>query len=161
MKNYISSVLLFLIIQNILVTIETIPYMNMVSGLQGERADIWTTPFLKIKSFFSYVLGFAAVLYLYIVYIVDKASVLEAAIFGFMLYFIADINIFVFFKRSINHIPALLWDSFLIGFIGFGLAIFIERNYSAYLTNSLPFFILFILSFIPPHITFTNYALKG
>ena len=159
MHKYINSSLLFLIIQNIFLAVETVPYMNMISDLQMERADVWTTPFLKFKSIISYILGFAAVLYFYLKYLVDNASVFEAAVFGFILYFVADITIFVFFKRSTNHIFAYLLDFSLLGFFGFGLSIFIERNYAASLRNSFPLLLsLFIASCILIIFTFTAYT---
>jgi hypothetical protein len=147
MWKYLPFAILFMIFQNIFMGLEAPLYGDMITDVQGEVADIWTRPQLKAKSLFVYFTIYPMLLYIYIKYVVDKGSLFEAFLFGFIVYYVADFTIFVVFSRGINHFFPLLFDATLVGGIGLALPLYLLRNYD-YLSNNLLFLIgIFFISF--------------
>jgi hypothetical protein len=128
--------------------IEATLYGDVITAVQKDIADIWTTPELKMRSLFVYLTLYPLLIFLYIRFILPSASYFELFLTGFIIYYVADMNIFSLYLRADKYFWHLLLDSILVG--GFGLLIpsYLVTMYGSKLQGLLPFLVVvFGLSF--------------
>lgn len=148
MWKHLPFILLFMTFQNLFMGLEVPLYGDMITGVQKDIADIWTSPELKLRSLFVYITLYPLLIYFYIRFILPNASYFELFLAGFIVYYVADMNIFSVFLRADNFFWNLLLDSILVGGLGLLIPTFITRTYGLKLQEMLPILsIIFALSF--------------
>jgi hypothetical protein len=70
-------------------------------------------------------------------------------LFGSITFFIADINIFALFDAAINHVPVLLYDTFVVGGVCMLLSQYLMTKYYTTLQHyTVPLFVLYMASVV-------------
>lgn len=150
--HVITFVTIFMIIQYSLCAYEFDYYFNMVSDIQGHKANFYKNEKNEfiIKNIFIFTIlyiGVAIFFYYYIV--IPKKSLTESVIFSVILYGAWDCAIYMCFNKATYHLPVLLYDMFIVGGVGLSLAYYITTKYYQVLKNYTPLLIvLYFLSMI-------------
>lgn len=148
MQDIIIFILVYMIIQNILLIIEYSPYVDMLENIQkGEVFDGTSTLPILLKSLLLYIIVYGSMLYLFIRYLYKNASYTESFIFGSIVVLVLDFTLLAYFKKANNHIPVLLFDTFVLGGVNVIVPLYLIRtNYKLLVTLMPLLFIGFIIS---------------
>jgi hypothetical protein len=150
--HVITFVTICMIIQYSLCVCEGDYYANMVSDIQGHKANFYKNEKNEfiIRNIFIFTILYIGVAIFYYYYIViPKKSLTESVVFGVILYGAWDFAIYSCFNKATYHLPVLLYDMFIVGGVGLSLAYYITTNYYQVLKNYTPLLIvLYFLSMI-------------
>jgi hypothetical protein len=148
-ENFFVFILIFLTIQYILSITELDQYSNMISGIQGHRANYFKNKNNYFSCKYSFILslgyfGFAIILYYYV--IMQKKSLIYGFITIVILSLMWDIAILSLFDFSSVYIITLMYDTFIVAGCGMLLAQYAYYNYYNVFKKILP--LLFITYFL-------------
>lgn len=151
MNPLVGFVFLFLTIQNIFTIIEWPWYLGeVVSDIEGGRTKMTRNGLLSfnfLKAAINYMLFYVFALLSFYYFILRKnENLMSAFLLGCTINAVTDTAMHAMFSRaSINHIPVLLYDVFVVGGIAYALCLYTWQNYKAVLSN---YWFGFALSFI-------------
>ena len=109
----------------------------MVDDIQKAPIDGTSTPQKFIKSVLLAIILLGITLFFYIQYIVDKASYLEAFIFGTLLYLLIDLCFLLFFTDAQKHMSSFVFDTVGVGGVTLVLSLWLYRDYGKALSSPL------------------------
>jgi len=149
MIQFIVFLLVYMFFQLLLIMSESIPYLNMVSDIQGYKFNMFKNlnnkfNFRFILTYIFIYLGFLYLTYYFI--IKEHKSLLEGFLFVSGVYFVADFNILLLFDGSVSHLPVLFYDIFIVGGLCMVISQYIIYNYYSILKKY--FWLLIILNIL-------------
>lgn len=145
MWKYLPFILLYMIIQHILLIVEYTPYVDMLEAIQNDLIDFTSTLSILAKTLVLYAVVYGSMLYLFIRYLYHNASYTEAFVFGSIVVAVLDFTLLGFFKKANNHIPVLLFDTFIVGGANVVIPLYLVRSNYTLFSKFTP---LLILGFI-------------
>jgi hypothetical protein len=149
-KHLITFILVFMIIQYLLLVPELNYYLNMVTDIQGYKFNFYKNEKnqFTIKNIFIFIIGY--IIFCSLVYystIRQHKSLLQGLIYIVPLYFLWDIGLFSLFDKATYHVPVLLYDTLVVGGVGFAISQYLMYKYYNILKKYIPLLsVLYLLT---------------
>jgi hypothetical protein len=149
-ERLIVFILLFMITQYILLWVETKPYLDMASEIQGYKFNFYKNEKNEIslkQPLVHTIVYLALVLFFYLYFKFDEISYIDAFIIIVTYYTLWDSCLYIMFDKGVYHWKVLLYDIFVVGGGGIVLTKYIINNYYKFMNIPL-LFIIYLITMI-------------